>query len=138
MIKTLELPGCSETQKMALERVHYFPRQIMTADDMETECDYFRQKLRRHNLFLHGWGVVCGLEVTAAPIPDQPRRVQVGSGYAIGPFGDEIFVGEPVFLDLAKCGPGDMTDPCEPNIVLSGPGVSGTIYVVIKYAECLA
>ncbi len=37
-----------------LERVHYFPRQLITANDMTAEQDYFRQKQRRHNRFLHG------------------------------------------------------------------------------------
>jgi hypothetical protein len=138
MIKTLELSACSEAQKTALERVNYFPRQLLTVDDMVTEFEYFRQKLRRHNLFLHGWGIVCGLEVTPDPTSDAPSRVKIGSGYAIGPYGDEIYVADAVFLDLARCDTGVGTDPCEPSLPLNGKGVGATVYVAIMYAECLA
>ena len=51
------------------ERLRYFPRQLLTADDMRTEQQYFREKLRRHNRMLHGWGVVCGLQVVAESQP---------------------------------------------------------------------
>src|SRR5947209_10205738 len=54
------------TTPSTLERVHFFPRQLLTADDMDAEQHYFRQKLRRHTRFLHGWGVVCGCEVKPA------------------------------------------------------------------------
>jgi hypothetical protein len=122
-----------------LQRVNYFNRQLLTADDMATEQNYFLEKMRRHNRFLHGWGVVCGLAVTASPTAALPWQVQIWPGYALGPYGDEIFVGEAVLLDLAKCGPGAATDPCEPNQIGKGTGgVGATVYVAIRYAECLA
>jgi hypothetical protein len=137
MIKTIERLGCSETQMKALERVNYFPRQLLTVDDMVTESEYFRQKLRRHNLFLHGCGIVCGLEVKEAPEKNS-STVKISAGYALGPYGDEIYVAEPVFFDLAGCGSGNGTDPCEPSTPLNGSGVGATVYVVMKYAECFA
>jgi hypothetical protein len=138
-----QLLECRQSGLLELERVNYFPRQLLTVDDMVTERDYFLTKLRRHNRFLHGWGVVCGLEVTAAPSGKLSWRVQIGSGYALGPFGDEIYVAEPVFLDLAKCGPGAATDPCEPAVIHTdraprGRGAGQTVFVAIKYAECLS
>jgi hypothetical protein len=123
-----------------LDRVHYFPRQLLTADDMVAEQRYFREKLRRHNRFLHGWGVVCGLEVRPAPTDDAPWRVQITSGMALGPYGDDIYVSESVFLDLARCGPGTTTDPCTPN-QLRRPDTAttgGPVFVAITYAECVA
>ena len=33
----------------SLERVRYYPRQLMTAEDMRAEQDYFVERLRRHN-----------------------------------------------------------------------------------------
>lgn len=130
---------CSSTTSVKLTRVNYFNRQLLTADDMTTERDYFLQKLRRHNRFLHGWGVVCGLTVTAAPSDTAPWRVQIGTGYALAPYGDEIFVGEAVYFDLAACISGGTTSPCEPNLVTAGSaGTSSTAYLAIKYAECLA
>ena len=139
MIKDIQLADCFRSGGVTLERVKYFQRQLLTVDDMVTDQDYFRQKQRRHNRFLHGWGVVCGLAVFAAPLTSAPWRVRITAGYALGPFGDEIYVGEPAFLDLAKCGAGDRTDPCNANRITGGRGgAGGTIYVAIEYAECFA
>jgi hypothetical protein len=134
-----QLLDCFQPELVLLERVKFFNRQLLTADDMVTDQDYFRQKLRRHNRFLHGWGVVCGLEVTAVPTTDLPWRVKIDSGYALGPFGDEIYVAEPVYLNLARCGPGAAPDPCEPDRLHPAATTSGgPLYVAIKYAECMA
>jgi hypothetical protein len=123
----------------ALERVRYFPRQLLTVDDMVAEQTYFREKLRRHNRYLHGTGVVCGLIVSPAPIAGAPWRVQISEGYALGPYGDEIYVASTVFLDLARCAAGDQTDPCDPSIYnRAGSGVTRELLVGIKYAECFA
>src|SRR6185436_13148051 len=94
--------GAHEPNAVAssLERLRYFPRQLLTADDMRVEQEYFREKQRRHNRFLHGWGVVCGLEV----VPDPTKgamAVKVCPGYALGPWGDEIFVEESTPVDLS-------------------------------------
>jgi len=135
----LQLLDCSQPALVNLERVHYFPRQLLTADDLTADSEYFRAKMRRHNRFLHGWGTVCGLAVSPAPTPGLPWRVSIGDGYALGPYGDDIYVAEPVFLDLARCGPGAVTDPCAPGQVHTpGSATGGTIFVAIQYAECLA
>ena len=135
---TATLSDCSQLEMLTLERVKYFPRQLLTADDMTADQDYFRAKQRRHNRYLHGWGVVCGLQVTVAPGPNKPWQVQIGSGYALGPFGDEIYVPTPILLDLAQCGPGASTDPCDPGTLLqSGTSRSnGSIFIAIRYEEC--
>lgn len=138
MPETMTL-DCLQPGLGKLERVKYFNRMLLTAEDMRTDQDFVLEKLRRHNRFLHGWGVVCGLTVTAAPTAEVPWRVQIGGGYALGPFGDEIFVGEAVFMDLAKCGPGSVTNPCEPSLMLAAtPAAGPEIYLAIKYAECRA
>ncbi len=133
------LTDCTNTTPAKLARVNFFNRQLLTADDMITDRDYFLAKLRRHNRFMHGCGVVCGLIVAPAPITAQPWRVSVSSGYALGPYGDEIFVGETVYFDLAQCPSSGMTSPCEPSVIVAGAaGSSSTVYLAIKYAECLA
>ncbi|MGH8554139.1 MAG: Ig-like domain-containing protein [Gammaproteobacteria bacterium] len=135
----LNLVECLEPGAGKLERVHYFPRQLLTADDLTADSEYFRTKMRRHNRLLHGWGTVCGLAVSPAPTPELPWRVSIGDGYALGPYGDDIYVAEPVFLDLARCGPGTVTDPCSPSQLRTpGSAIGGTIFVAIQYAECLA
>jgi len=55
----LQTLDCLQPGLGKLERVKYFNRMLLTADDMRTDQDFVLQKLRRHNRFLHGWGVVC-------------------------------------------------------------------------------
>ena len=140
MTSSTALTDCtSQSTTAALQRVNFFNRQLLTADDMTIDRDYFIAKLRRHNRFLHGTGVVCGLVVKAAPVAQTPWRVAVSSGYALGPYGDEIFVGEIVYYDLAACASSGTTSPCEPSVIVHGAaGVSSTVYLAIQYAECLA
>jgi hypothetical protein len=138
-MQSLQVTDCCQPSASRLERINFFNRQLLTANDMTTENDYFLQKLRRHNRFMHGWGVVCGLPVTAAPAAGAAWRVEIGPGYALGPYGDEIFVGEAVYFDLAACLSGGATDPCEPNMIIpGGAGTSTMAYLAIQYAECLA
>ena len=49
------------------ELPRYYPRQLITPDDLTLEQNYFRDRLRRHNRLLHGWGVVCGALVCPEP-----------------------------------------------------------------------
>jgi PKD repeat protein len=74
------------TETTGLLRPLYFDRQQLTAADLTAGQDYLRARLRRHNRYLHGWGVVCGIEVSA----QLPWHVQVGAGFALTPQGDEI------------------------------------------------
>lgn len=121
-------------KSLGLERVHYFPRQLITPEDMIAEQEYFRQKMRRHNRFLHGWGVVCGLAVEPAPENGKPWQVRVESGYALSPQGDEIYLPEPVCIDLVKCGLESASAPCQPA---GGAAVVpvGNFYLAIRYLE---
>lgn len=136
---TLALMDCTQTGTAVAERVNYFPRQLLTADDMFADQDYFRLKLRRHNRFLHGWGTVCGLVVTADPGANTPWLVQISGGYALGPYGDEIYVGDAVTFDLAACGSA-VASPCDQGSTGTGnsPGVGSTVYIAVEYSECMA
>jgi hypothetical protein len=50
-----------------LQRLTYFYGQLLGPKDLQGEQTYLREKLRLANRFLHGFGVVCGLEVEPAP-----------------------------------------------------------------------
>jgi hypothetical protein len=117
------------------ERVRYFPRQLLTADDMRTEQDYFREKLRRHNRLLHGWGVICGLEVVVDP-GGAPMGVSICPGYALGPWGDEIAVEEAMPLDLTYCAQPRTADCTPAGAAAQPPGKPPTLLVQIRYVEC--
>lgn len=123
-----------------LERVRYFPRQLITADDMRAEQHYFREKQKRHNLFLHGWGVVCGCRVVAAPLDGQPWLVQVCPGYVVGPQGDEILIPDPVSFDLQlgvqNPDPCTVTWPCPPMPVAKD-NQQQIAYLAVRYTECV-
>lgn len=58
--------------------------------------------LRFHNKYLHGWGIVCGLQVECGPDgPGQPRRhITVRKGYAIDCEGNDIILDQNESLDL--------------------------------------
>lgn len=78
-------PDCS------LERLNYFTGQVLTVDDLNAEQDYFLARLRRHNRYLHGWGVVSGLTVSV----NNSTKLMIESGLAIDCQGNEITVCAP-------------------------------------------
>lgn len=125
-----------------MERLRYFPRQLLTADDMRAEQEYFRERLRRHNRYLHGWGVVCGCTVEAL---DHAKgwKVRVCPGFAVGPQGDEILIDDCVEVDLqtgVQQPPCSVRWPCPPVGEMPGAGRDGsiTVYVAVRYAECFS
>lgn len=83
-----------------LKRPHYFERQQLSAADLTAEQHYWRERLRRHNRFVHGWGVVCGAEVTLADPADAPWLVRVAAGYVLTPHGDEVYIPESTTFDV--------------------------------------
>lgn len=130
-----------------LERPRYFPRQLITPVELTLEQQYFRDKLRRHNRYLHGWGVVCGAMV--CPIlrnacDAEPWKVTVTPGYLLGPHGDEIVIENERQVDLRTSGvevmpgdpPGELADPwCTPvyrPVRLDEPT---ELYVAVQYKE---
>jgi hypothetical protein len=124
----------------ALERVRYFPRQLITADDMRAEQEYFLNKLRRHNRFLHGWGVVCGCTVVPLPTDEKPWQVEVCPGYVVAPQGDEILIKDCVPFDpqlgMQPCDPCTVTWPCPPLPVPSRDNEQTIAYLAVRYVEC--
>lgn len=115
------------------ERVRYYPRQLLTADDMRAEQEYFLEKHRHHNRMLHGRGVVCGLQV--CPSPDSGTAVIVCPGYALSPCGNEINLTEKYTLDLTDCLTGKV-GPCEGYTGNTDDNVPKEVYIAIRYAEC--
>ena len=82
--------GCSTCAPLtAPEYTRFFGGQRLSAEDLVCEQDYVMLKNRLHNRFLHGWGVVCGLEIGCGECPGE---VKVLSGYALDPCGNDIVV----------------------------------------------
>lgn len=95
-----------------LKRNRFFPGKLLTAEDLGLEQEYFREKLKRHNRYLHGFGVVFGLEVSRSG-----RDVVISPGLAIDCQGNEIVV--PELLEQA----------------LPGPDLGSTLFLSISYIE---
>jgi hypothetical protein len=118
------------------DRPRYYARQLVTPEDLTLEQDYFRAKLRRHNRFLHGWGVVCGARVVLAT---QPWMVIVKKGYILGPYGDEICIEKDQCIDVRKLcqssQPGTPLDDgcCTEAAPPLPPG--SALFVAIRYVE---
>jgi Family of unknown function (DUF6519) len=71
--------------------------------------------LRTHNKYLHGWGVVCGLQVQCT---GEPTRVRVRPGYALDCEGYDIHLRETRTLDIT-------TLPYQPASLPSGGSLPG-------------
>jgi hypothetical protein len=135
-----------------LERPRYFPRQLITPGELSLEAAYFRDRLRRHNIYLHGWGVVCGALVCVVPATNgngngtaatRPWVVCVQPGYVLGPYGDEIFIDcqreLPLRGDRVRgCGGDvdDLTDPWCSEVYVKDPKQDEPLYVAVRYLEC--
>src|ERR1700759_1557917 len=68
------------------KRVNYFQGMMLVDQDFKDDQTYHRQMRHRHNLELHTWGVVRGLEVSLSA-----GVVQVSEGLAIAASGKEIW-----------------------------------------------
>jgi hypothetical protein len=90
-------PACLGLE--CLERPRYFAGQLLTEAELNSEQAYVLAKNRLHNRYLHGWGVVCGLEVVCH---DCEGWVTVQSGYAIDPCGNDIIVCADHAFDVIK------------------------------------
>jgi len=79
-----------------LERVNFFDGKLLAAEDLSLEQTYHLERHRRHNRYLHGWGVVSGLSVSVA----DNTTITVQPGVAIDCAGNELVVGECIHLSL--------------------------------------
>ncbi len=95
-----------------LERVNYFYGEVLSAEDFEVEQNYFLEKGRRHNRYLHGWGIVSGFSVS---VSKESAAVVVEPGIAIDCVGNEVVL--------------DKETEC------AIPDGAGKLYVVVQYFE---
>jgi hypothetical protein len=111
-------PQAHEPGHLALprfERIKYFYGQLLGVREFQSEQRYFVDKHRLHNRYLHGYGVVCGLEVApvvVTPDPCAPEHVahaapgtphayvEIAPGLALDCLGNEIAVAWPTRVDL--------------------------------------
>ena len=132
--------SCQGGDLRGLERTRFFPRQLVTPDDLTQDQVYFREKSKRHNRMLHGWGVVCGACVRRGATPCE---VIVEPGYVLGPFGDEIVIDRDVVVDVCKLGTGELDGCCGEELDpwcsdAKADCSAGTYYLAVKYSDCMS
>lgn len=100
-------------------RPRFFAGQLLTEDELNQLEQYVVNKNRLHNRHLHGWGVVCGLDVVC---DECGAGVVVKPGYALSPCGDDIVVCRDRPVDVCalieacrkqhpnRCAPDDVPD----------------------------
>ena len=106
--------GHAERECGGLRRPTYFSGQLLDAETFTAEQDYHREKLRRHNRGLHGYGVVSGLAVRE-PVTGAGASVVVEPGCAIDLLGEQV---------------------CVPCAVTMTPRVTGdSVFVTLRFWE---
>ena len=83
--------------------------------------------LKKHNKYLHGWGVVCGLQVHCGGAARD--SVQIEKGYAIACDGTDIFVDSPQQLPVVELAQADKLLDEKGNgkvCVTLAPGAAGS------------
>jgi hypothetical protein len=125
---------------VTIERTRFFTGQLLDEADLTEEQLYFREKLRRHNRMLHGWGIVSGLGVRPGPADSE---LTVEPGYALDGYGDEIVVADAVIVDLlSEDDDGNAVTPCqrpddhERKRLRKRRSPERPLYLAIRYAEC--
>ena len=106
MAKAPPATACSDV--VGFTRLHYFHGQALGAVDLRQEQAYHLEKARLRNRLLHGWGIVCGLDVEVVPKqpcdPDDETPnasvLVVAPGAALDCQGNEVIVREPRPVEL--------------------------------------
>jgi hypothetical protein len=105
-------PACGGLE--CLCRPRFFAGQVLTEDDLNRLENYVVAKDKLHNRYLHGPGVVCGLQVVCDFCDS--GSVTVKPGYAIAPCGEDIIVCKdakaPICDLISRCKPRD--SDCDP------------------------
>lgn len=122
-----------------LSRLRFHYGQCLSAEDFEAEQRYFVLRRRLHNALLHGVGTVWGLAIRRKELrPEGGDQLICEPGMAIDPLGREIWVTQPLCLDLAAL-EASFWAQLQPS-----PGASATppdrrrAYVVLRYEACLS
>jgi hypothetical protein len=128
--------GCGNVAEFS--RLRYFHGQPLSALDLRREQAYHLDKARLRNRLLHGWGIVCGLDLKVTVKPEcRPKEndpttteVIVLPGSAIDCAGNEIVVRHPRPVYVA-----DLLKKDDLELLHKKPR---TVYLTLCYAEVRA
>jgi hypothetical protein len=121
---------CPDCESGPFTRNAYWMGKLMLPRDFIDEQRYGIDKLRHHNVHLHGWGVVCGLQV----VPHETeacrhRFVCVEPGVAIDCCGHDVILPERDCIDL-------LAVPAIKALLDAGNTDPQVLQVCIRYREC--
>jgi len=102
-----------------LERLRFFPGELLTADDLTLLDGNNRQLRWLHNRTLHAWGIAVGLDVLGKR---GDTSVTVNPGFAIDILGREILLTTPLQIPI-------------PAVPGGANGSAATYYLVANYVE---
>jgi hypothetical protein len=102
-----------------LERLRFFPGQLLTADDLTVLDGNNRQLRWLHNRTLHDWGIAVGFDVLGKR---GDTSVTVNAGYASDIIGRELLLTSPLQKPI-------------PAVPGGADGSAATYYLVANYVE---
>ncbi len=115
---------------------------VIQATNVQEAIDQLCQMrdLRHHNKHLHGWGIVCGLQVICGEddptAPDDRLTVVVRPGYAIDCEGNDIELDESMAVPIMEMiDAWDLQHPNEPLLQQGEDGRRGEVCLIIDRDE---
>jgi hypothetical protein len=106
---------------------------LLGVDDLETEQGYHRGKHRLHQAWLHGKGVVWGLDVTL----NDDRALAVSPGLAVDGMGRDLHLDTRVCMDLGKWYRENRDEPGYEFQDTGDGGIRFRAHVVARFDACL-
>lgn len=124
----------------------YAPRyhfgMLLGVDDFETEQAYHRGKVRLHNAWLHGEGVVWGLGVDLPMAGAKLRgEIRVNPGLALDAAGRELHLDAAACVDVAAWYQAQAQDPemiAVAQVATNGAVTIPVAHVVARFSACAA
>jgi hypothetical protein len=119
-------------------RPRFFAGQLLTDTELTALSSYVVDKQRLHNAYLHGWGVVCGLQVECDGCGP---GVLVRPGYAIDPCGYDIVAPAATSVDvlglISQCQVSEQRLNCDPPRYPTAQGCPDqeTWCLTVRYRE---
>ena len=114
------------------QRLRYFHGMLLDDKDFQAEQAYHIRKRRFLNRMLHGWGVVCGLELSGKK---GDRSIDVTSGMALDCCGNEIWVPHRKPIDLLSLLPCEDKGKKEGECFEENEETPKSFYVGVRYYE---
>jgi hypothetical protein len=117
--------------------LHYRFGMLLGVDDFETAQGYALGKMRLHNAWLHGAGVIWGLGVAFG----DDDELAVAPGLAVDGAGRELYLDSKVCVDLGRWYTEHKDDPAVANafqpVAAGSARLKGDLQVVIEARACL-